>query len=59
MKISEEKLHSFVLAFEVNRDFSQYYTCHTPKRFAKQKCKSDDQPIVALRDFSLVSGSRD
>lgn len=30
-EISEEKLHSFVLAFEVNRDFSQYYTCHTRK----------------------------
>lgn len=59
MKISEEKLHPFVLAFEVNRDFSQYYTCHTRKRFAKQKCKSDDQPIVALRDVSLESGSRD
>lgn len=58
MKISEEILHPFVLAFEVNRDFSQYYTCHTRKRFAKQKCKSDDQPIIALRDFSLVSGSR-
>ena len=56
MKISEEKKHSFVLAFEVNRDFSQYYTCHTRKRFAKQKCKSDDQPIIALRDFPLYQG---